>query len=115
MKTFILTFAVSAALTLPSTAQEYQGCFMVNRSGRVIRLDSICPTAQVQSSQATPTEDLRPIAYADAYCNARRDGYPSDVARRRGVIAMQNVERGANNTVVQAAVNKAGEMCPEFQ
>ena len=115
MKIFALTSLLLTSLVMPATAQEYQGCFMINRSGRVIRLDSICPTAQVQTPQAAPAEDLRPIAYADAYCNARRDGYPSDVARRRGVIAMQNVERNAPREVIEAAVSKAGEMCPEFQ
>lgn len=42
---------------VPATAQEHQGCFMVNGAGRMIRLNDMCPQASAQP--ATPQEDLR--------------------------------------------------------
>lgn len=99
---------------------------MINDAGRVIRLNDMCPQPQSSAAQA-PQEDLRAIAYADAYCQARKDGYPGDVARRRGVTALQNISiqqlgsveahlaRSVDSAVLRDALAQAAQLCPEFQ
>lgn len=141
MQKFFTSIGAIAALCLLSTpisAQEAQGCFMINSQGRFVSLSSMCPqpqpiagsaqqaTAQSATTQS-PSQDLRPIAYADAYCQARKDGYPDDIARKRGVSAMQDIAIAQDgsvaaylahpieHSVIVEALSDVSQMCPEFK
>jgi hypothetical protein len=80
----ILLFVLGAiGLSTPAVGQEYQGCFMINGVGRVIRLNDMCPQAQplnpstVSSSSKDPsTVDPGALAdyYASKYCDWREAG-----------------------------------------
>lgn len=45
---------LAASYDVPASAQERQGCFMVNTAGAVRDLSEFCPSASVVTSGATP-------------------------------------------------------------
>lgn len=142
MKFLFATLAILGSFTAtPALAQEYQGCFMINGAGRLIRLDSMCPqAAPVNAAQSQPNQpvqaqsaistqdDLRPIAYADAYCQAKAAGYSERAAIRLGSEAMHNIgitqagsvdaylaEPTVPDSVIREAVETGYVLCPDLQ
>lgn len=92
--------AVLVSLPLPAKAQEYQGCFMVSGSGRLLDLSALCSgdAAAVpsvysyspqQSRQAftltTAEEQDLEASYAETYCHARQRGISHSVANSMGL------------------------------
>lgn len=65
---FIRLALVSATILLPlasdrvapAIAQERQGCFMINQTGRLIELDEFCPTAAPFAAPATASTETGP-------------------------------------------------------
>lgn len=109
-----LLFAALFAVSLPVSAQEMPGCFMVDSYGRAISLNSLCTA----SGGATPQQDLKPTAYAYAYCQSVDDGLTKDVARRKAVEAlteMNQIQGGGavGEDVLRQAIEAAENKCPD--
>jgi hypothetical protein len=87
MKTLATLLVLSFfASTSQATAQEYQGCWMVNPAGRFVSLSALCPqpaplpsvSAQNSTPQLTDAEIPRLATYyAEKYCDYRETGVRS--------------------------------------
>ncbi len=52
-KSAFIALSISAVMASPAFAQEYPGCFMVDGSGNLINLPTLCPSSPSSTVQAS--------------------------------------------------------------
>lgn len=117
MKALLLAAFILSLTPIASQAQPV--CYWQNQDGSIADLTNLCGTGSGSVSAAAPIATTphdgkqAALAYAVAFCDARKDNYPRDVAKDRAITQFMNF--GGEREDISQALADVERMCPALQ